>query len=136
MSYEYQTNGADGQKARVTAIRETGADGTSGNRVDIAYGVNNTTHFAYTCGDKTSGETYQFDNCGRTKAIRNDDGSFAQAAYHPDAGRTGNRITQSSSGEQYVNNLLQKKAPASGRLRTVRRRLPSTRRSISWATNR
>ena len=106
VSYEYQTNGADGQKARVTAIRETGADGTSGNRVDIAYGVNNTTHFAYTCGDKTSGETYQFDNCGRTKAIRNDDGSFAQAAYHPDAGRTGNRITQSSSGEQYVNNLL------------------------------
>ena len=49
---------------------------------------------------------YEFDNMGRTVCVRNADGSFSQVGYDEDKEGTENRITHASSGEQYVNNLL------------------------------
>ena len=124
LEYEYSQSLAEAQRTQVTSVQEYSAplknpDGSlkrdsennleynEGNRIEVDYNLDNTTRYTYICGTDSTWALYEFDNLGRTVCIRNEDGSFSQVGYTADStGKKANKISHSSAGEEYVNNLL------------------------------
>ena len=88
------------------SVTEYAADGTKGNSMTITYGRDNTRTFTYTRDGVTTKETYTFDSFGRTISILNADGSSSYYSYKNDGGKAQHKVSQASSGEKHVNNML------------------------------
>ncbi|URZ05989.1 DNRLRE domain-containing protein [Clostridium felsineum] len=86
---------------RVSSIAEGNTDGTLGDKLDIAYG-NNSTSFTDEKGRKN---IYQFDNTGKTLAIKDIDGSAEYYQYGDTSNAT--KLTSESKMQKTIINLLQ-----------------------------
>ena len=77
-----------------------------GESVMILYGAGNYTKFTYSNsqGDRT--ETYSFDNFGRFTRATDEDGAVSYATYTNKADQSANKVAETGSTTDYVENLL------------------------------
>ncbi len=96
ISYEYYSM----VPYRVSKIRESNVDGTSGNQLGISYGFNTTTFTDV----KSKSEVFSFDNWGKTTGIKDAEGDGKYFKYENAANTT--KLTAESKLQKTIINLL------------------------------